>query len=148
MDGELEVAKVSVGPVADNCMAKVLETLPAVAVRVTTCAVATDDTVAVNPALVAFVGTVTVAGTVTAAPLLDRLTLKPPLGAAALSVTMQASVPEPIMDALLHERALTATSDVAVVPVPLRPITSVPVAEELLVMVNCPEAVPAAVGLN
>ena len=78
------------------------------AVRVTVCAVATDDTVAVNPALVAFAGTVTVAGTATAALPLDTLTLRPPLGAAALSVTVQESVPEPIMDPVLQESALSA----------------------------------------
>ena len=57
---------VNVGTAAFSCSAKVLETPPALAVRVTDCAVVTDDTVAVNPALVALAGTTTVAGTVTA----------------------------------------------------------------------------------
>lgn len=109
----------------------------------------TDKTVAVKAALVAFAGTVTVAGTVTAALLLDRLILRPPLGAAALSVTVQASVPDPVMDALLQESALSAAeTPVAAVPVPLRAITAVPLAGELLVMVSCPVAAPAAAGLN
>jgi len=105
--------------------------------------VVTDKTVAVKAALVAFAGTVTVAGTVTAALLLDRLILRPPLGAAALSVTVQASVPDPVMDALS-----AAETPVAAVPVPLRAITAVPLAGELLVMVSCPVAAPAAAGLN
>jgi hypothetical protein len=88
----------------------------------------------VNPALVAFAGTVTVAGTVTAALLLDRLTLRPPLGASAFSVTMQESVPEPVMDALLQESALKAAG--TAVPVPLRLINAVPLVEELLVIVS------------
>ena len=63
---------VNVGTAAFSCKAKLLETLPALAVRVTACAVVTEDTVAVNPALVALAGTTTVAGTVTAALLLVK----------------------------------------------------------------------------
>lgn len=58
-----------------NCRTKLLETPPALAISVAVCAELTGDTVAVNPALAAFAGTVTVAGPVTAALLLDRLTL-------------------------------------------------------------------------
>ena len=56
-----------------NCRAKLAEALPALAVSVAVCAVLTDDTVAVNPALVALAGTFTVVGTKTAALLLDYL---------------------------------------------------------------------------
>ena len=89
-----------------------------------------------NPALVAFAGTVTVLGTVPAELLLDRLTLSPPLGAAAVSVTVHASVPDPVMVPLLQYSALNAAEPVPVVPVPLRLITAVPLVEELLVMVS------------
>jgi hypothetical protein len=106
VDGEPEVATVSVGAVAFSCRTKVSERLPALAVSVADCAVATGNTVAVKTVLVVFAGTVTVPGTVTAALLLDRLTMSPPDGAAALSVTVQESVPEPVMDVLLQERAL------------------------------------------
>ena len=87
-----------------------------------------------NPAVVAFAGTVTVAGTVTAALLLDRLTLSPPLGAAALSLTVQASVPDPVMDPPLQESAFNAAG--AAVPVPLRAMIALALIEELLAMVN------------
>jgi hypothetical protein len=80
-----------------------LEPLPALAVSVTACAFATGETVALNPALVAFAATVTVAGTVTAVLLLDRLTVEPPLAAGAFSVITQASVPAPVIDALVQE---------------------------------------------
>jgi len=56
--------------------------------------------VAVKLALVAPAATVTVAGKVTAELLLDRLTVKPPLGAAALNPTVQLSVPAPVIDPL------------------------------------------------
>jgi hypothetical protein len=135
----------SVGVAEFNCRAKVLEMPPALAVNVTFCAVVTDETVAVNAALVALAATVTVAGTLTAALLLDRLTLSPPVGAAALSVTVQASVPDPTMDVLLQERALNAVADT---PVPLRLIVVLPPVDELLVRVNLPEAAPAVVGSN
>jgi hypothetical protein len=121
---------VNVGTAAFNCSAKVLETPPALAVRVTACPVVTEDTVAVNPALVALAGTTTVAGTVTAALLLTRETLKPLLPAGPLSVTVQASLPAPVIDALLQESALN-TPDTAV-PVPVSPITVVPLVEEVL----------------
>ena len=72
---------VNVGTAAFNCRTKLRETPPALPVRVTACAVVTEDTVAVNPALLALAGTITVAGTVTAALLLTNDTLKPPLPA-------------------------------------------------------------------
>ena len=89
---------------------------------------------AVNPTLAAFAGTVTVLGIVIAELLLDRFTLSPPLGAAAVSVTVHASVPDPVMVPLLQYSALSAVG--AAVPVPLRVITAELPGEELLVMVN------------
>ncbi len=53
----------------------------------------TAATVALNPAVVDPAGTVTEAGTVTDELLLDSVTTAPPAGAAAVSVTVQASVP-------------------------------------------------------
>jgi hypothetical protein len=124
---------VNVGPpAAFNCRANVVETLPALAVKVTACPVVTADTVAVNPAPLALAGTSTVAGTVTAALLLTRDTLKPPLPAGPLRVTVQASLPDPVMDALLQESVLKVTGTVVPAPVPVRPIIEVPLVEELL----------------
>jgi hypothetical protein len=55
----------------------------------------------VKPPLVAPAATVTLAGTVTLVLLLDRPTLAPPVGAAALSVTVQEDVPgETTLDGL------------------------------------------------
>jgi hypothetical protein len=133
----------SVGTPAPNCRAKVLATLLALAVRVTVCAVLTAETVAVKLAEVAPAATVTVAGTVTAELLLARLTVNPPLAAAVFSVTVQLSVPAPVMDPLLQLKALNTGT-----PVPLRLTTVEDPEEELLVRVNDPEADPAAVGSN
>jgi hypothetical protein len=55
--------------------------------------VVTADTVAVKLAEVAPAATVTVDGTETDDELLARLTVTPPVGAAAVSVTVQASLP-------------------------------------------------------
>jgi hypothetical protein len=101
---------------AFSCIAKVLETPPALAVKVTDCAVVTADTVAVNAALVAFAGTVTVAGTATAALPLPKLTLKPLLPAAVVSVTEQASLPAPVTEGLVQEIALNAAETAEPVP--------------------------------
>jgi len=55
----------------------------------------------VKPPLVAPAATVTLAGTVTLALLLDNATLAPPAGAAELSVTVQEDVPgETTLDGL------------------------------------------------
>jgi hypothetical protein len=125
----------SVGTAAFNCRVKLFVMPPALAVKAADWAVLTDDTVAVKPTLVAFAGTVTVAGTTTAESLLNKLTLNPPLGAAALNVTVQASVPDPVIDPLLQEIPLNAATAVAATPVPLKLITALPLVEELLVTV-------------
>jgi hypothetical protein len=90
----------SVGVPVPNCRAKVLAALLALAVRVTVSAVLTDETVAVKLAVVAPAGTVKLAGTVTADSLLATLTANPPLCAAEFSVTVQLSVPAPVIDPL------------------------------------------------
>ena len=105
-----------------------------------------EATVAENPALVALAGTFTVAGTETTPSLLDRVTLWPPLGAAALRVTVQASVPAAVMVPLVQLSELSAAA--VAVPVPLRLTTAEGLVEELLVMVNCPVAAPAVEGSN
>jgi hypothetical protein len=80
---------------------------------------------------------------VTAELLLATLTAKPPVAAATFRVTVQLSVPAPVIDPLVQLIALNTG-----VPLPLRLITvDVPV-EELLVSVNDPEAVPATAGSN
>ena len=133
----------NVGTAAPNCRAKVFATLPALAVRVTVSAVLTEETVAVKLALVAPAATVTEAGTVTAPLLLARLTANPPLAAAVFSVTVQLSVPAPVMELLLQLSALSTGT-----PVPLRLTAVEDPVEELLVMVSEPEAAPAVVGSN
>jgi hypothetical protein len=117
--------------------------LPALAVSVTVAAALTEFTVAVNVALLAPAATVTDAGTVTAELLLARPTAKPPLAAAAFSVTVQPSVPDPVIDPFVQLRLVNTGT-----PVPVR-LTAVDVpVEELLVSVSVPEAEPAAVGSN
>jgi len=84
----------SVGVVAPlSEIAKVLLTLPAEAVKVAVCAEVTAETAAVKLAVVAPEATVTEAGTATEVLLLASETAWPPLGAAPLNVTVQASVP-------------------------------------------------------
>ena len=92
----LDVLTLSVGTAAPNCRAKVFATLSALAVRVAVCAVLTEEIVAVKLAVVEPAATVTEAGTVTDELLLARLTVNPPVAAAAFSVTVQLSVPAPV----------------------------------------------------
>jgi hypothetical protein len=125
----------SVGTAAPSCRAKVSDTPPAVAVSVTVCAVLTEDAVAVNPALILPTGTVTVDGTVIALLLLARLTVRPPLPAAALRVSVQASAADPIRALLVQLNELKIAPP-AVAPVPLRPITIAPLLEALLAIVS------------
>lgn len=92
---------------ASTSKAKVFDTEPWVAFRVTAWLLAVHEEGAENAALVAFAGTVTLAGTVTTELLLERFTLSPPVGAAALNVTVQGSEACPAKDALLQEIALS-----------------------------------------
>ncbi len=87
-------------------MANVLETLPAVAVSVPVWVELTAETVAEKLAVVALPATVTEAGTTTSVLELARVTVVPPLGAAPLSVTVHASVPDPVIDEFVQEKAL------------------------------------------
>ena len=114
-----------------NCRTSSLENPLNFAVKVTVCVAVVDDTLAVNPALVAFAGTTAQVGTTTVGLLLVRLIPDPPTGATPFKVTVQASVPDPVMEALLQETALKA-----VMPVPLSPMTAVGLVESLLVTVN------------
>jgi hypothetical protein len=115
----------------------------AVAVMVAVCAAVTAGAVAVKAAVVAPLATVTDAGTVTALLLLLRFTARPPLLAAEVRVTVQASVVAPVSELLLQETALSAG---AAWPVPLRLTVAVPPAVALLVMVSVPVAAPAVLG--
>lgn len=116
---------------AFNCRENAFELPFALAVRVAVWVVPMDATVAVKGAVIAPGATVTAAGSVTAVFVLDRLTICPPPGAGAFRVRVQASVPDPVMEALLQETALKA-----VMPVPLSPMTAVGLVESLLVTVN------------
>jgi hypothetical protein len=140
---KLDELTLSVGTAVPSDRAKVFETLPALAVRVAVCAVLTDETVAVKLAVVEPAATVTEAGTVTVELLLARLTVKPPVAAAAFSVTVQLSVPDPVNEPLVQLSALSTGT-----PVPLRPTTVEVPPEELLVRVSEPEMAPAVVGSN
>ena len=116
---------------------------PQLAVKVAVCPVLTADTVAVKLPVEAAAATVTLAGTVTAELLLARLTANPPVVAAVFNVTVQLSVPAPVIVPLVQFKALNTGT-----PVPLKLIrVDVPLAE-LLVSVSCPVAAPAVPGSN
>jgi len=126
----------SVGVVAFNCKAKSLVTSVLLAASVAVCVEVTAVTIAVNPALVALAGTVTDDGTETAESLLERLTMTPPLPAAELSVTVQLSVPAPVMEPWVHAIALSELVGGVDVPVPLRLTRAVGFDAEVLEMDN------------
>lgn len=136
----------SVGTAAFNCTANVVDVPLAVAVRVAAWAVVTGDAAAVNVTWDELAGTVIVAGTATAALLLARLTTKPPVDAAAVSITVQESELVPVRDALAQLSPLSAAG--TALPVPLSPITVAAPLEELLLMVSWPVDAPTDVGLN
>src|SRR6185312_8605952 len=112
---------------------------------VAVCAVLTDETLAVKPALAAPAGTVTEDGTVTALLLLDRPTASPPDPAAADKLTVHASLPEPVIEPLLHVTALSTPE--AACPVPLR-LTDAEPAEALSLSTRFPVTAPDVVGLK
>jgi len=95
----------------DNCTdtrlkLKVFDTPFAAAVSIAVWFELTEDTVAVKPAVAAPAPTITFAGTVALALLLDSVTTWPPPGATLLSVTVHAEVPGAFTLAGEHESAL------------------------------------------
>ena len=109
----LVVLMLSVGTPVPSCRANVSATLPALAVRVTVTAVLTEETVAVKLPVVAPDATVTLAGTVTALLLLARLTTNLPVAADAFNVTVQLSVPVPVIDLLVQLNPLNVGDEEA-----------------------------------
>jgi hypothetical protein len=139
----LAVLAVNVGTDAPNCKAKVFDTSPDVAVSVAVCGELVVATVALKLAMFTPAATVTEAGTVTAALLLDKFTAIPPLAAAAFSDTVQPSIPAPVIVPLAQPKLLTiGTPEPDKLTVRGRP------SEELLASVRDPVVVPAAAGLN
>jgi hypothetical protein len=126
-----------------SCRENVWEVPPALAVNVAVCAVLTAETVAEKLAEVAPAAMVTEAGTETEVLLLARPITEPPVAAAAFTVTVQASVPAPVMEAFVQDSPVSAGT-----PVPLKAMAVEVPAEELLDKVNCPVAAPAEVGSN
>jgi hypothetical protein len=102
--------------------------------------------VAVKNAPIPPAGTVTVAGTLNAVLLLDRFTVKPPAGATAVSVTVHASLPAPVIVALWQNRELSVPA--AASPVPLRLTSAVPLVGAFVTIVSDPVAAPAVAGSN
>ena len=145
---KLPVPTLSVGTDAPSCRAEVLATSPALAVKVTVCAVLTEETVAAKLALVAPTAMVTEAGTTTALLLLARLTVKPPPAAAAFSVTVQLSVPAPVMEPLLQLNALRVVFEDLPRCVPKRLTSGPKVDEVLFVVVSEPVVDPIGVEPN
>jgi hypothetical protein len=102
--------------------------------------------VAVKNAPIAPAGTVTVAGTVNAVLLLDRLTVNPPAGAAAVRFTVHASLPAPVIVPLWQKRVLSVPA--AASPVPLKLTSAVPLVGAFVTTVSVPVAAPAVAGSN
>ena len=96
-------------------------------------------------AVVAPAATVMEAGTVTAVLLLVKSTMDPPVAPTALTVTVQASVVDPVMEVFTQVMPFASGR-----PVPLRLIAIVEPVELLLLLgiVNLPVAVPPTVGSN
>ena len=106
-------------------------------------AVLTEETVAEKLAVLAPAATTTEVGTVTEELLLARLTVKPPVAAAVFSVTVQASVAEPVIDEFAQVMALSVGT-----PVPVTLTMEGLFVEEVLAMESWSVAAPALVGLN
>lgn len=139
--GTLVDSRFSLGPPGTKLIVQLWFPPPDDAVRVAIPAVLTADTVAVKPAVVEPAATVTVDGTVTAVSLLERLTDWPPAPAAAFSVTVHVSVPDPVIEAF--EQLIPVRMGC---PVPLRLMAVLEPVDELLVRVTEPLTAPPAVG--
>ena len=122
------------------------EICAAVAVRVAATVELTGEVFAVNCALVAFPGTVTMFGITIAELLLDSFTPSPALGAAALICTVQVVLAVPVSDAVAQLSPVKR--DGCSIPAPLTPIAMVPAVADVLLTVTFPLTAPVAVGSN
>lgn len=93
----LAALMLNVGTEAFNVRLKLLALLVVLAVSVAVCLAVTDVTLAANTTLVAPLGTMTDAGTDTIFVLLANATDMPVLEAALFRVTVQESVPAPVI---------------------------------------------------
>jgi hypothetical protein len=119
------------------------DTPPALAPRVADCAVFTAVTVAVKLDEVPPAATVVVTGTVTAASLLVRFTVRPPAGAAEFSATAQLSVPAPVIDPLAQVTLVNLGT-----PLPCRTIRHTDPLAALVFKSSSPVSEPVAEGSN
>jgi hypothetical protein len=142
---KLEVLMLSPGVTAFNCRENDCEVPLSLAERVTVSGEVTAATVAAKPALVAPAATCTEAGTLTAPLLLVKFTVTPPLGAAALKVTVQLSDAAPVIVPVAHVNAI-GPGMLAATPMPLRLITIASEPALPLAIVSCPLAGPALFG--
>jgi hypothetical protein len=142
----IEDANGEAGPL--RLMDVALEPFPSVAVKVTVCELGTPDTFATKLALALPAGTNTEIGTVTAALLLARATAKPPLGAAAVNVTLQVSVPAPVIDELAQLTPARETPAEVACPLPcsLAVLATVTFALVLTLTLSCPVMSVAVAG--
>jgi hypothetical protein len=125
----------SAAAAAFNVRTATADSPPALAVIVAVCMLVTAETDASKLALEAPAATVTAAGTATAALLLANATVKPPVPAAPVNVTVQESDPAPVK-ALPTQLNPLSTDGFVMVPVPLRFTTVAGAVSELLVSVN------------
>ena len=135
--------RVRAGVAAFSCNATLCDEPFSFAVSVAVCAVLTDATVAVNPAVEMPAGTDTLPGTVTELLLLASATLSPPVGAGPDRLTVHPSAREPVIELLAQDNPLTVGA--VVVPVPLKLTLAV---GALLEIVSCPVDALAVVGSN
>jgi hypothetical protein len=119
---------------AESEMETDFSTLPCVAVIVPVWSVFTFDTVAANLTLAAPAGTVTDAGTLIAAMLLDKRTSSPPDGADMFVTTVQVSVPATVISVVAQLKPLI--SGFLADPLPCNPTVATAVAESLVITLN------------
>lgn len=128
---------------ASNCTPADAEMPVALAETVTACATFTAETVAEKLPLVEPAASDIEAGTTNEESLLVRFTFSPPVGTARLVVTVQLSVPAPVM---VLEAQLSFVS--LGTPRPCSPIRHEAPVVALLVMDRSPVADPVVVGSN
>jgi hypothetical protein len=124
----------------------VFDTDPWVAVRVMVCEELTAAMVATKGALFAPEGTVTEPGTAIALLLLARLTASPVLGAAAVNVTVQLSMPAPAIEELEQLRLdREAVPELEPFPCSFMVLDDLVVTREVLIVVRLSVAVESVV---
>jgi len=145
-NGTLLMSTASLDMAALVCDTELVVSPPRFTGDVDVCTLPADVESATDSAVAAFDGTVGWTGTVATGSPLDMLPVTPLPAEAPFELDVHGSAPATTADVLLHETPVNARGNDSTVP--MSPITTVGLVDDVLVIASWPDTEPAEPGLN